>query len=513
MATKQDLEDDELTSNFTKLNLDTDQIPAVVEMVTWNTNSSESEAHFSTIRDTLVRIVNEPIKHCITFFQEIKIGPDTMRKKWGLGADYKLAMPPLDSGLREAGVSTPQKGNGLEHVTGEILNELELERKGVKSEFAERMCGQQVTLKKKIGESEYTASITVVSYHAYYKHSDRKGKMLEFFKEMCKLADTQLKQTIIIGGDFNLPVLDWKDEVEHTFKDQVSVALYMGTPRRWNRHKFIDTFALVQPKDSKHRTEATFEETMGIYQFPMAGRVGDEHTALRDYPSSENRWFKYVYFNNADLKKVKDALVKKDDADLGSLEKGFKENEKEKKTKKDVKVTELPKEDTEERMKQLPEDAKVTELLKEDTKVKMKQLPKDTETDTNKKLPKEDMEEKVKKLPEETQKDTKKKKEEPSKENEVERKKKTPKKIKSKEQTDREKMKDIKDGKHLSEPFTKVNPSGPPAPLWPNSCLHQVLDHDPVLTRIKIILNLKQNDSAQDNATPEKRVTRSTKKP
>lgn len=73
------------------------------------------------------------------------------------------------------------------------------------------------------------------------------------------------------------------------------------------------------------------------------------------------------------------------------------------------------------------------------------------------------------------------------------------------------KIKQIEDGTFLSEPFTKKNPPGAPAPLWPNSCLHEVLDHDPVLTTIEI--TLKRNDSAQDDTpvTPVKRATRSTK--
>ena len=90
---------------------------------------------------------------------------------------------------------------------------------------------------EKIGESEYTASIIMVSYHVYYEVSSKNARIL------CKFADT-LEQTIMIGGDFNLPVLDWKDEVEKSdkFKGRVSVALYMSTPRRWNRHKLIDSY-------------------------------------------------------------------------------------------------------------------------------------------------------------------------------------------------------------------------------------------------------------------------------
>ena len=303
------------TSEFARMKLDdnqsqdtcrpeiqvSDESTATVELVTWNTNSS-GQGHISAIRDILICIVKEPIKHCITFFQEIKIGAEAMRKKWRIDNDCMIVMPPSDSGLREAAVSTPPKRKRLIYVPGEILNEPVLKSTGVKEEFAKRMCGQQVTLKKKKGKSEYTANITVVSYHAPYKISDKLEKILEYFDEMCKFADT-LNQTIIIGGDFNLSVLDWKDEVEDKFKDRVSVALYVGTPRRWNQDKLKDTFAVVQPSDPEYQTKAKFEETIGIYQFPMVGHVGgDKPTALQDYPPSENQWFKYLHFNKEDSK-------------------------------------------------------------------------------------------------------------------------------------------------------------------------------------------------------------------
>ena len=88
-------------------------------------------------------------------------------------------------------------------------------------------------------------------------------------RQMCRFAN-KLKQTIVIGGDFNLPVLDWKEEVENEFPNQVFVALYLGTPRHWACDKLIDTFAIVQPSESVHRTEAIFEETMAIYPFPLS---------------------------------------------------------------------------------------------------------------------------------------------------------------------------------------------------------------------------------------------------
>ena len=232
---------------------------------------------------------------------------------------------------------------------------------------------------------------------------------------MCDLAD-RLGQTIIIGGDFNLSILDWKEKVEKEFPERVSAALYIGTPRRWVRDKLIDTFAIVQPKSKQHRTaESTFNETMAIYPFPMAGRVGgDKETTLQVY-----EWFKYVHFSDEDLEAVKKIVKEKGEGDIHKItEKIQKKN------------NELSKEAIKEKKEKLQKE--IEELIKTKTKI-----------------------------------------EQPL----------------------------------LSEPFTKIKQVAP-APLWPNSPLDDVLDHDPVVTKITVFL--KQNSSTQDNTsvTPRKRVAR-----
>lgn len=299
---------------------------------------------------------------------------------------------PIASGTREAAVSTPPSGKGLQYKTDKIFTDTKLKDLGVKEEFAIRMCGQEVTLTRKIGESEYTTSITTVSYHAYYKVSNKKAKMLEYFEEMCKFADA-IKQTIIIGGDFNLPVLDWKEEVENMFPNRVSVALYVGSPRRWDRDKLIDTFAVVQPSNPKHQTKATLKEIIAIYPFPMAGYVGgDEPTTLQDYPLSENhqRWFKYVHFNNKDVKKVKDALIEKNKVDLAKSSQKKKQQDLSQETKEDVNqkkegLSKETKKNVKERIQTKEESSKEAKkdmkekIQKEDTKEKKKELSKETE--------------------------------------------------------------------------------------------------------------------------------------
>ena len=328
-----------LESKLAQLWLDDDkegmEIVDELKMLTWNTNYSTG-GHAPT-RDTLICVMKKQTKNCITFLQEVKLCADSVKEKWAFDDECKIATcMSNESGTREAAVSTPPAAGrkGLQYETDDaILDESGLKKLGVKDEFASRMCGQKVTLKRNIGESEYIASITVISYHAHYKISNKHEKMLEYFKEMCKFADS-LKQTIIIGGDFNLPVLDWKEEVEKKFPNQVSVALYVGTPRRWVRDKLIDTFAIVQPIESEYQTKATFKETVAVYPFPIACNKGDEPTTFRDYPSSDLKWFKYVNFSKEDLEKVKETLIKKDKNDLEKKSKKKEELQKDVEQKK-----------------------------------------------------------------------------------------------------------------------------------------------------------------------------------
>ena len=113
----------------------------------------------------------------------------------------------------------------------------------------------------------------------------------------------------MIGGDFNLPVLDWKDETEKKYNGRVSVALYVASPRRWDN--CIDTFAIVQPTNKLNRTECHFNDTFAIYPFPLVGRCGGgppNPTTLQNYPSHENSWFKYIHYSDTDKKKIEDEI-------------------------------------------------------------------------------------------------------------------------------------------------------------------------------------------------------------
>ena len=250
-----------------------------LEMLTWNIAGKYSGKYFAALRGIVVPTVKQQLgDECISFLQEIS-SPSAV-SKWG----FPNFTTSVFRGKREAGVSIPSttsKGqvnlmpNGL--ITIEYL-------KGVchvPEEYAERLYGQMVrislpypTLSSYINiiyEQYYSSDVTLLSYHAPYKTEERKKKTKRFFEEMLKLAD-RLNQTIIIGGDFNLPILDVKTQVKRLeasgYQGRILVALYMPTQRRSDN--CIDTFAIVHPTSPEHRTECEFGTTIPIYPFPVS---------------------------------------------------------------------------------------------------------------------------------------------------------------------------------------------------------------------------------------------------
>ena len=282
-----------------------------VQVLTWNIAGSKSEAGFADIRDTIAPTLKGLLNaECVTFFQEMSSGVRRVLD-WG----FKDVFAEVGGGKKEAGISTPQGGRELSIEADDILGKEKLKNLGVEREIIddERLYGRTITITCKDGRhgTEYSCQIAVLSYHAPYKTEDKQTKMVNFFGEMCKLAN-KLKKTIIIGGDFNLPVLDWKDETEKRYKERVSVALYVASPRRWDN--CIDTFAIVQPTNELNRTECCFNDTFAIYLYPLVGRCGGgprKPSTLQDYPSHDSSWFKYIHYSDTDKKRIEEKIKEK----------------------------------------------------------------------------------------------------------------------------------------------------------------------------------------------------------
>ena len=165
-------------------------IEKTVQVLTWNIAGSKSAAGFANIRSTIAPTLKGLLSaECIVFFQEMSSGVKRV-VDWG----FEDVFAEVDGGgKREAGVSTPQGGPELSIQAGDILGKEKLRDSGVEREIIddERLYGRTITITCKDGRrgTEYSCQIAVLSYHAPYKTEDKQTKMVNFFGEMCKLAN------------------------------------------------------------------------------------------------------------------------------------------------------------------------------------------------------------------------------------------------------------------------------------------------------------------------------------
>ena len=161
--------------------------------------------------------------------------------------------------------------------------------------------------KLEVSQNGTKIEVIVVSFHSVYK-DEKKRYIKLFFNLMCRLAHVH-KCPVLIGGDFNLPVGDWKWDIEQAFKCRVHVPethqglvclvpveagsradfnslnvrdwkqgterdydsrvrvakTYTRTPHRKDKD-LIDTFAVVYPSDRK--VECTLSTPIAVYPFP-----------------------------------------------------------------------------------------------------------------------------------------------------------------------------------------------------------------------------------------------------
>ena len=389
---------------------------AEIDMLTWNVGGSKSEKNFTNLRNIIVSHVNSVLNDCICFWQEIP------NSETALGWGVKNFAPKNQRGKIQAGVSVPNQVKEKLLLQKVEINSDELKLLKVAEEYAERLYGTKVLISTGAPKNGcpyvHCSEITLLSYHAKYKSEDKKLKMIEFIDNMLRLA-VQLSQTIIVGGDFNYPVLNIHDYSKQLALPtpnhyDVLVALYVASPRRWE--SCIDTFIIVHPSCPDLRTECQFSTTVPIYPFPMirphsitigSGELLAYPPQPAPLPNEPNPpppahvWFKFVDYHEDEGRKIIDVLQDK----VATIS---------------AKLEELKNEGNEEKVK----------LLSEKLEESKKSLLQPYQGIVDK----------------------------------------------------------------LSCQLQVPPPAPPPAPLWPHSPLHKVLDHDPVLTTVKITLKPKPVD-------------------
>ena len=120
-------------------------------------------------------------------------------------------------------------------------------------------------------EDDITHSFTLVSYHGHHSGMNDENKMVkikEFFSKMLEVAEIH-KMTVVIGGDFNLAVEKWRDEVEKLCAGRIKVAnaYKPGESRKLHgKSIIIDTFAVVYPPKGIPHTRCEMDTPVPVDQ-------------------------------------------------------------------------------------------------------------------------------------------------------------------------------------------------------------------------------------------------------
>ena len=145
---------------------------------------------------------------------------------------------------------------------------------------ARRYYGAQVS----IDDGDVKHCFTLVSYHGHHNEEETEGQMVkskkigkikDFFNEMLHVAETH-KMTVIIGGDFNLPLQKWKSEVEGIKEGRIEVANKYEVGELREGKEVIDTFAVVYPPHDIMHTRCTLGQPKPLNQEEALQALGEE---------------------------------------------------------------------------------------------------------------------------------------------------------------------------------------------------------------------------------------------
>lgn len=130
-----------------------------------------------------------------------------------------------------------------------------------------RFYGAHFTIK----DGDITHSFTLISYHGYHSgknNENKKAEIKKFFIQMLEVAEIH-KMTIIIGGDFNLAVEEWRGDAEKLGAGRIKVAdeYKPGELRKIHgKSAVIDTFAVVYPPEGIPHTHCVMNTPVPVSQ-------------------------------------------------------------------------------------------------------------------------------------------------------------------------------------------------------------------------------------------------------
>ena len=247
----------------------------------WNHNKGTGGGKYAHIRNTIVsKILSQVKEKAFICHQEVKVNDDTARTIFlkNEKPDKYFYMSRKESSKRNdstrQAISFPYE-----------LENYKIKNDDVKSDRATvgRHYSQLITVTR----GEYKVSFVLVSYHAPHKAKNKKDKLKEFLEKMCEIADNE-EVPVIVGGDFNFDVDEWRDSIMKEFKGRVNVApIYKGIPGRPHETKIIDTFLVVYPKKTQYIV-------MLYTPVPVCPIPKDDHNGILHYSEEDYREIKRI---------------------------------------------------------------------------------------------------------------------------------------------------------------------------------------------------------------------------
>ena len=300
MATKSSTSSSELLSIKSSTSSSESLAEVTLTLLTWNINkgtfpkgvsSSGSADRRNVLIPTVLKYLTDQLgkKPDVLLLQESTIVERNAKSTWGLsnnyqqqlershiyqGIDTTLGVKEMDSLSKQIDKLVPEGRTDREDALKKadkdagfpddiIVDDLS-DRRLMRSNIPSRAFARKLEVPVHVSEKETKITLITVSFHSAYKEEEKKRYIRLFFNLMCRLAHVH-KCAVLIGGDFNLPVGDWNQDIESAFKGQVHVAKYTLTP---HRKDLIDTFAIVYPPKTESVEHILGEPTVLILIVP-----------------------------------------------------------------------------------------------------------------------------------------------------------------------------------------------------------------------------------------------------
>ena len=281
--------------------------PIRIKIVTWNPKrANKSRGHYAELQKLFSKFLFNRISRskALVCEQEVtKTAVLNTSKEGNLEASFHEGMTVL----------SPKSES--------VYSAEEIEKKNERYDLSDFHCsGQLVT------HILTEVKFILISFHGEHNSlsdTKKKERLKIFIDEMRKVAN-DYELPVIVGGDFNLEVIEWKTEIEKKYAGQVVVApLYAGAPNRRHGRNVIDTFIAVYPDNNV--IACKFDTPIPIYILPATGYIGDidDETKFLNYPNNVRPCCKVLNYNDEELQQIKETILKKQEE---NFEESYKDN-------------------------------------------------------------------------------------------------------------------------------------------------------------------------------------------